>query len=220
MEEERNYKVYMHTNLINNKKYIGITRLEVEKRFLKGRGYKGNIYFYNAIQKYGWDNFKHEVLLCNLTKEQAEMFEIELIKYYKATNPEFGYNIDAGGSVGSPLSESAKRKISLKNKGRIRTKEEREKHRQIHLGMHHTDEIRRKISNTMKEKRLNVGESNPMFGTRAVNAKKILCTNTNEVFNSIMEASKKLGLDFRLVSAVCRGKRQHTGGFNFKYYEG
>ena len=34
-----------------------------------------------------------------------------------------------------------------------------------------------------------------------------------------MEASKKLGLDFRLVSAVCRGKRQHTGGFNFKYYE-
>lgn len=39
------------------KKYIGQTKQKVEKRWNRGKGYKTSSKFYNAINKYGWDNF-------------------------------------------------------------------------------------------------------------------------------------------------------------------
>lgn len=74
-----NYKVYCHISP-NNKVYIGITQQEPKQRWQGGKGYKENQYFYRAIQKYGWDNFQHEILFENLTKQEAEKKEIELIK--------------------------------------------------------------------------------------------------------------------------------------------
>ena len=47
------YTVYCHTNKINGKKYVGITKRLVEKRWLNGRGYNGNSIFRKAINKYG-----------------------------------------------------------------------------------------------------------------------------------------------------------------------
>ena len=70
-----NYKVYKHTNKTNNKVYIGITQQKLEKRWQNGYGYKEQIYFYNAIKKYGWDNFNHELLFDNLTEEQAKAIQ-------------------------------------------------------------------------------------------------------------------------------------------------
>ena len=64
---KRNYKIYMHKNKINGKVYIGQTYTSLRARFGKnGIGYKGCPIFYNAIQKYGWDNFEHEILEENI----------------------------------------------------------------------------------------------------------------------------------------------------------
>ncbi len=97
-----NYKVYCHISP-SNKIYIGITQQGVNKRWQNGKGYKGNQYFYRAIQKYGWDNFQHEILFENLTKQEAEKKEIELIKKYDSTNINKGYNILEGGNATSGL---------------------------------------------------------------------------------------------------------------------
>lgn len=95
--EERNYKVYMHT-LPNGKKYVGITKQELNNRWQNGRGYeKHNKRFYNAILKYGWENIKHEVLFENLTQEEAFKLEIELIALNESNNPNYGYNQTEGG---------------------------------------------------------------------------------------------------------------------------
>lgn len=94
----RTYCVYVHTNKINSKKYVGITCLKPEKRWNNGKGYtSAQPIFYNAIQKYGWDGFSHEVLYEGLTKAQAQELEIKLISEYRATESDFGYNNTIGG---------------------------------------------------------------------------------------------------------------------------
>lgn len=92
------YSVYKHTNSKNGKVYIGITRQPVERRWQKGAGY-ANTYFGNAISKYGWDSFTHEVILTGLDKETACRVEIELISAYNANDREHGYNIAEGGNT-------------------------------------------------------------------------------------------------------------------------
>ena len=97
-KEEKLYTVYMHVNKINNKKYIGITCQKLKIRWgSNGSGYTGCTAFYNAIQKYGWDNFEHLILFEGLTQEEACNKEIELINEYNTTNKSCGYNISEGG---------------------------------------------------------------------------------------------------------------------------
>lgn len=103
------YIVYVHTNRKNNKKYIGITSRSLKQRARNGEGYKGCEKFYNAIQKYGWNNFSHKILFRNLSKEEAEIKEQELIKEYNTQ--EEGYNIANGGSANS-MTDEIKQKIS------------------------------------------------------------------------------------------------------------
>ena len=92
-----NYSVYKHTNKINNKVYIGITSQEPTSRWKNGLGYQTQRKFYRAILKYGWDNFSHEVLFINLTKEEACKKEKELIKKFNSIDN--GYNSLKGGEV-------------------------------------------------------------------------------------------------------------------------
>ena len=90
--------LYCHTNNINNKKYIGITCQKPQNRWGKnGKNYSKQEKFYNAIIKYGWDNFSHEILLNNLTREEAINYEQEYIKFFNTIKN--GYNTDLGGML-------------------------------------------------------------------------------------------------------------------------
>lgn len=97
-KEKHNYSVYMHTNKLNGKKYIGITKQNPERRWQNGHGYD-NTYFGNAIHKYGWDGFFHEVLIYGLTEEEACSWEIALIAMHNTNQREYGYNISEGGET-------------------------------------------------------------------------------------------------------------------------
>ena len=95
--------IYKYENKINHKVYIGQTCQKPEKRWDYGCGYKRhNLHFYNAIQKYGWDNFEHIILEDCLSLEQANEREQYWIKYYNSNQQEKGYNLTAGGD-GSPF---------------------------------------------------------------------------------------------------------------------
>lgn len=94
------YCVYKHTSP-TGKVYVGITKRNPQKRWNSGRGYESNRYFFRAILKYGWDNFEHEILETKLTQAEAVAKERYYIKKYNSTDPEYGYNIEAGGLCGS-----------------------------------------------------------------------------------------------------------------------
>ena len=92
------YLIYKHTNNINGKVYIGQTGRSIASRWGKnGQYYKQCSKFWNAIQKYGWHNFSHEILVDNIpTRDEAnriEQYYIEVI-YDSVKN---GYNISKGG---------------------------------------------------------------------------------------------------------------------------
>lgn len=86
------YTVYIHTNKINNKSYVGITCKDVEQRWKNGMGYKDNNMFFEDIIKYGWDNFDHAILHTGLAKKEALRFESLYIDKLKTTDKNFGYN--------------------------------------------------------------------------------------------------------------------------------
>jgi group I intron endonuclease len=91
------YYVYVHTNKLNGKKYIGITSQNPKRRWRSnGQGYIGQA-FYNAVQKYGWDNFTHDIIAEKLVESDAKTLEQQLIAEFKTTNSKYGYNVTAGG---------------------------------------------------------------------------------------------------------------------------
>lgn len=235
------YIVYKHT-CPNGKVYIGITGSDVNDRWKNGLGYKRNEHFYRAIEKYGWDNIKHEILFDNLSKEKAEQIEIDLIFKYKSSNKAYGYNCTNGGECVGKHTDETKQKISEKNKGRAhaQTEETKEKIRQQHLGRQHTTETKTKISNTKKGQRQwtdeerqkmserNRGERNPNYGKHHSDQTKeklrmlklgkykkaVLCVETNVIYPSAIEVEKILGLCKTSISRVCRGKSKTCGGYH------
>lgn len=95
------YIVYCHINKTNGKTYVGLTSQSTNERWGKdGSGYQSSPHFWNAIKKYGWDNFEHIILESGLTKEAASQKEKEYIEYYNSTDPNFGYNMRGGGLDG------------------------------------------------------------------------------------------------------------------------
>ena len=99
--EDKKWCVYCHTNKINGKRYIGITSEKNPKnRWKNGYGYKPdkqnnqNVAFWNAIQKYGWGNFEHEVLKDDLMENQAKELEKYYIEKYKTFIGFFKYRKD------------------------------------------------------------------------------------------------------------------------------
>ncbi len=77
---EKKYIVYIHRNTKNNKVYVGITCQKPEHRWgQNGNGYSECPHFWHAIQRYGWDTFKHEIIAESLTHDEACAMEINLI---------------------------------------------------------------------------------------------------------------------------------------------
>lgn len=94
--------IYKITNLINNKIYIGQTRMPEPQRWQSHIWHAYNnpqndcIYLCHAIKKYGRENFKREILE-EVDDENLNIREIYYINKYNSTNPQIGYNITKGG---------------------------------------------------------------------------------------------------------------------------
>lgn len=147
------YKIYKYTNLINGKIYIGQTKSSLKRRAQKnGDNYRGSTYFYNAIQKYGWENFQSEIIKDNLSCEEANYWEEYFISYFDSTNPEIGYNLSLGGN-NKTMSEETKKKISEKAVARYT-----DPTKNPMFGKKHSDESIKLMSE------LKSGKNNPMYG--------------------------------------------------------
>lgn len=216
----RNWFVYMHENRLNGKKYIGITKQAPGRRWQNGYGYRESPRFFNAIQRYGWDGFRHEVLFSGLTAEEAARLEIELIAKYDTLNPERGYNLDPGGGGTAPKTALTREKISKARKGTHPTAETIERLRVSHIGKTTPPEVRAKMSAAQKGVKKSV-EHARHIGDAKSKAVVMVSKYGEELarFPSMLDAELATGVNFRNISAVCWGKRHTAGGFIWRFVE-
>ena len=149
-------QIYKIENTINHKVYIGQTILDDVLKERYGYSVEKNTHNKHlkySIQKYGWENFNIETLQLCENKDELNNSEIYWIKYYNATNSNFGYNIDTGGHSGV-LSEDGKKSMIKKIHDYWDSHpEEKERRSKMNSGQNnplikaggHTDETREKM---------------------------------------------------------------------------
>jgi len=209
------YVVYKHTDP-EGKVYIGITQKLPRKRFDYGRGYRHNHRFNEAIERIGWDNFKHDILAEGLTREEAEALEARYIAEYQSTDPTYGYNVKTGGTYGKGMSEEGRRKLSESMRG-----DNNPTRRCGHpfLGKKHTDESKRKMAAKASARVGRIVTAETRSKMREAQKKRaVIDLETGTVYDGIHEAAEVNGLRATDICKVCRGRAKTTGGKRWSYY--
>lgn len=111
--------VYVITNHVNGKRYVGQTTKTAEWRFNKhclNSQYKSRVN--SAIQKYGRENFSVETFGQAENRKELDALEIHCIRLMQSLNPEFGYNVAPGGVGNNIRTKQAIEKAAAKLRGR------------------------------------------------------------------------------------------------------
>ena len=218
------YTVYQHKNKINGKIYIGITSQKPEDRWgSQGCNYKSSPHFYSAIQKYGWNNFEHNILFTGLTKEQACLKEQELIKQFDSMNREHGYNSTSGGDI-FLMNEETKQKISqamMGNKnglGHPCSEEKKKKISEAQKGREFTKEHKQKLSEAAKNRHVPCSEDKKQTLKEKSHKKPVYCEELDKVFESVQECGRQLGIPATNISKLCNGRGKTLKGYHLRYY--
>lgn len=201
---DKKYYIYMHKNKINGKVYIGQTCQNPIYRWNHGEGYKGSPRFYSAIQSYGWDNFEHLILYNNLTLNEANKIEADLIAKFHSTDLNYGYNLDEGGKNKGTNEETRKKQsVSAMNRP-IVTEKTKQKLSQISLGLKRSKETKKKMSEAALKR------EQKKQGRKRI---PIKCLNTGKIFPSCRAAADWCGLvGTSGICSVCKGGKQKTAG--------
>ena len=187
--------IYKHTNRINGKAYIGRCRWpNYQLRWNNGKGYIGCPRFWEAIEEYGWDAFDHQILYCDLSFDESNQLEQEMIAKYKTNDSEYGYNVSCGGQAffkGLHHTEDSKERISEK------------------LKCYEKTEIHRKHLSESKS------------GVKHPGAKRVIQMTkegrTIRIWDYMNQASKMLGISKANISSCCLGNRKTAGGYKWTY---
>ena len=134
--------IYLITNLLNGKKYVGQTRQTFKRRMTEHKrdSNRNRPGIETAIKKYGWENFKAEIIeTCpvELLNEREIFWIAELNSKYP-----IGYNLTDGGDGGRGFSPSAETRKKISDKMKDRPAHNK--------GKRHTAEARAKMSAAQK----------------------------------------------------------------------
>jgi hypothetical protein len=225
--------VYRHIRLDKNEPfYIGIGSDMAYKRS-REKSRRSNLWN-KIIAKSDYDV---EILIDDITFDEAKLKEIEFIKLYGRIdlgNGTLANLTDGGdGAINRIFTPEHRRKLSLSQIGKEKSEETKAKLRTYRLGIPNSPEARAKISKANKG-RVNSpelmellhnrkGEKNPVFGITGAKCKNF--KGFIEVFKDglnlgkyegIRECAEKFNVTATKISAVLHGRRNHTGGYKFK----
>lgn len=203
--------IYQHINKINGKRYIGQTSQNEERRWRHGDGYVDSPKFYRAIQKYGWDNFSHEIIEIGESQQWANERERYWISYYDTfNNDEKGYNMTPGGEN---YMKELWQNEEYKNKMRKSFSEARQRDwSNQQFAQDRLDALLNGLNKAWSNPEWKEQRVANMMGDKNSNAKAVKNLETGKIFTTIKEASLWAGL--KSVSSIgqcCRGKQNSAG---------
>lgn len=209
--------IYLWTNLVNGKKYVGQTTC-FHRRMKTYRYTYPNAYMEHAVKKHGLDNFDITILERDVPLDKLDEREQYWLDYYQSYDLDKGYNIC---------------KVASTTKGVTHTEEWCQEHSDWLKDKWATDEDYRKFWHDKMSGENNYfygkhfsGELNPMYGkhhsqtTKDKMSKKIgksvRCVETGDVYTSITRAAQAIGVTRCVVSeALHKGYR--AGGYHWEF---
>lgn len=204
--------VYKITNLLDSKKYIGVTTTSVIRRWYSHYQKQTKPSILNiAISKCGKANFSVEIIGFANNKQHLDFLEEFFINLYNSKKQ--GYNIKSGGVECFSHSESTKKKISESKKGTKASKEHKQKISTALLGKKKSadhvknaaaGQIGRTVSEETKQK---IRNKTNKIEIKLEKEGNVFC------FSSKRLASKKLKINRYRLSEVILGKRNHVNGY-------
>jgi len=198
--------IYLITNMINKKQYVGQTLRDDIKTRWRQHTWRCNINsgtcISNAFKKYGVETFKFQII-CICFDEACNQLEIDYIKKFNTLAPN-GYNLESGGNNHKTHPDTIK-KLSELNKGENNPQ----------FGKKWTEEFR------IKRSKQTIGDKNPNFGKKSANRKSVGMYNLEneliKVFDNIHGASIETSINETSISAVCNGRQKRAGRFIWKF---
>jgi group I intron endonuclease len=189
--------IYLTTNKINGKKYLGKDTQNNPKYLGSGLDLK------KAIEKYGAENFEKTILeVCN-NKEELWKREEYWLNYYDVKNNKEFYN-RTNKAFGSwegrkfePITEKTKQKMSMAHKDIPLSKEHKQAISDAMLGHSKTEEWKQNLSKSCTES----------FGKKVIQSD--LKGNFIKEWNSGKQASQELGLSYTAINNCCRNNSKN-----------
>lgn len=232
LEQNKYGYIYLTTNTLDGKKYIG----KRTKPYFDTKYYGSGKHLKRALKKYGKENFSVEILQWCGSEEELNQAEKDWIKALNAQENENFYNISAGGdwgdiSKGMSPQEKAEwgEKISKANTGKKRTPEQRK---------HISDSLKGKPRHLSKEAiERRKGSGNHRYGKHwseeekqklsdcSVTKKKVVVIFNGKtiVFNSVVDCcnylKNKYGISKFLVKKMLREQKPYKLNGNCKNQE-
>ena len=193
----REYTVYIHKNLKNEKYYVGSTSMNPSYRWNNGKGYQNNSKMWNDIQNSDWNtDWCHGILGKFDNKQDALKYEAFLIAMLDSVDN--GYNTSAYATHSCKHSEETRKKMAEAKIGE----------KAYWFGKHFTEEHKNKLSEAMTGK-----HNRPK--------KPILQFSKDGEFiaeySSIIEASRQTGCNSGNICSCCMGKYKSAGGYLWRY---
>ena len=223
--------IYMYTNLVNGKKYIG-QAINFNKRHkqhidesVKNKGNRSyNMIFHKAIRKYGIDNFTVVILKESLpTKRIMNLYECYYIKKYNTLSINGnGYNVKEGGDGGNvfygktedekkeireKMSESAKSKI-FTDEHKKNMSEARKGEKNKFYGKHHSEETK----TILREKNSGKNSSKSKMVVQYSFSGEII-----KIWDSMREIERELSIGHGCISRCCNGTGKTSKGYIWRY---
>jgi len=154
-------------------------------------------HMYNAIRKYGWEQFTIEIVH-NFPKQgnwQERLDELEIQEIsQRGTLAPGGYNNETGGNKNKVLHEDTKELMSAVRSGE----------RHAMFGKHHQDEAKDLLRDANRKEVQQWSKD----GTELI-----------RTFASIEDATRETGADGSHICKVCKGERKTAGGFHWKFVQ-
>lgn len=202
--------IYIVTNRINGKQYVGQTIQRFSQRkvdHLKKVRYNSPYYFHNAMRKHGPDNFKWEIIAeGDCSPETLNLLEMHFIQLYDTFNN--GYNLTLGGdggTLGYRHTEKTKKRMSKAKEGKYFGKDN------PYYGKKHSEEICKKMR----------GPRPSIRGNKHPNSKCYIITTpeNKEIYVDCLSIfiEQQGDIGFKRLYNVATGKRKQYKGYKCRY---